>query len=78
MKIQQEAGRASSLLGIFKLPAEQTVWNTLPASLAYFTDAASHASWSPQECLKFRGLAKTCSSDACLFNLAERGDSLKV
>lgn len=70
--------QARSQLGVFKLPAEQAVWILVPALCAYFTDAASHASWGPQEHLKFRGLAKAWSSDAFLFNLAERGDSLKV
>ena len=59
VEMQQVAGRAYVLLGVSELPVVQAVWITLPASCAYFADAATHASWDPQECLKFRGLARS-------------------
>lgn len=66
------------MLGVFKLPEVQAIWTTFPASCAYFTDVASHVSWSLQEPLKITSLAKSCSSEVFLFNLAEKGDSLNV
>ena len=63
---------------VSKLPVVLAIWIPLPASAAYFTDVASHVSWGLQECLKIRSLAKSCSSDVFLFNLAKRGDSLKI
>lgn len=78
MEMHQGAGSKCVMLGVSKLPEVPEVWIILSALCTHFRDAGSHSSWSSQEPLKFRSLAKPCSSDAFLFHLSERGDSLKV
>lgn len=71
------AGRASSLLGVFKLPAEQAS-GSLSLASARILQMPPRMLLESSGALEIQGLAKPCSARAILFNLAERGDSLEM
>lgn len=71
------AGRASGLLGVFKLPAEQAS-GALGLASARLLQMPLRMRLESSGAFEIQGLAKPCSAGAILFNLAERGDSLEV